>query len=217
MVYRVECRPLFRTVWSAAALRLGDKRFALAIVFHVGGGLGMRKVTPQPEMSTPSRVHKHGSMGSCWLPMVTGETAPSRAPLKQFVRSPPAPGRPGVVALNQTVSGVHCTTTGLFAGCMSRGWFQHDVGPFWNVAGGRWDPTSKRRVVLDDSMGRNRTNRSSLWYTLDGPQEAPNHRRRSSPAAPPVARQGLWKIHRRHPSVSSGPCFFSRCGDCGLP
>lgn len=56
MVYRVECRPLFWTVWSAAALRLGNKRFALAIVFHVGGGLGMRKVTPQPEMSTPSRV-----------------------------------------------------------------------------------------------------------------------------------------------------------------
>lgn len=73
----------------------------------------------------------------------------------------------------------------------------------------RWRTVgSKRRVVLDDSMGRNRTNRSSLWYTLDGPQEAPNHRRRSSPAAPPVARQGLWKIHRRHPSVSSGPCFF---------
>lgn len=141
MVNRVECRPLFRTVWSAAALRLGNKRFALAIVFHVGGGLGMRKVTPQPEMSTPSRVHKHGSMGSCWLQMVTGETAPSRAPLKQFVRSPPAPGRPGVVALNQTVSGVHCTTTSLFAGCMSRVWFQHDVGPFWNVVGGRWDPT----------------------------------------------------------------------------
>lgn len=76
MVYRVECRPLFRTVWSAAALRLGNKRFALAIVFHVGGGLGMRKVTPQPEMSTPSRVYKHGSMGSCWLQMVTGRLPP---------------------------------------------------------------------------------------------------------------------------------------------
>lgn len=106
--------------------------------------IGMRKVTPQPEMSTPDGAQEAclpSTSVEAWAPAGCRWSRGKLPPLKQFVRSPPAPGRPGVVALNQTVLGVHCTATGLFAGCMSGRWFQHDVGPFWNVVGGRWDPT----------------------------------------------------------------------------
>lgn len=107
----------------------------------VGDGLGMRKVTPQPEMSTSppesTSMEAWAPAGCRWS---RGKLPPP--PSSQTIRTQSAVRqrqvRCGGVEPESVGRALH--TTGLFAGCMSGRWFQHDVGPFWNVVGGRWDP-----------------------------------------------------------------------------
>jgi hypothetical protein len=58
------------------------------------------------------------------------------------------------------------------------------------------------------------TERIALWF-LSGPPGRPITGVRALLPHRPSPRQGLWKIHKRHPSVSSGPCFFLDVGTAG--
>lgn len=111
MVYRVECRPLFRTRLVCcppsrqSKVRFGDRLPCRGPGLVSGCGKSLRNLRCRRALQSP-QAWKHGLLlvadghgGNCPPP-----------PLKQFVRSPrSASARSGVVALNQRVLGVHCT------------------------------------------------------------------------------------------------------------
>lgn len=143
MVYRVECRPLFRTRLVCcppsrqSKVRFGDRLPCRGPGMVSGCGKSLRNLRCRRALQSP-QAWKHGL-----LLVADGHGGNCPPPPSQTIRTQSAVRqrqvRCGGVEPESVGRALH--TTGLFAGCMSGRWFQHDVGPFWNVVGGRWDPT----------------------------------------------------------------------------